>query len=260
MTPWQHVDYVTGRRESDSARQRAVEIMDKYKYSGVPLVAGATVVGAFVRTSPTSNAMYQAASPAMFVGPRCDALDVLQLLNERKRSVLVVGTAVKPRGWVTYADFTKRPVRVLLFAMISEIEHLLASLLDAAHPDESWPRYIPRAANARRSPFQILQQEQRRAEDWDVTMPLSCFATLSQLVAAACHSPALCRQLDDDPNVILRLKRVTALRNRVAHIVKPVIAGPTQIQGIASVVLDMLTWISRWPKVLNSVACTPSSQ
>lgn len=170
------------------------------------------------------------------------------------RIAVMLGNPDHPQGLVTYADFSKRPARVLLFAIVAEVESLLARAINEAHPDDSWielvESYKEAAAGHHLHPREELAQRKANAMHWDSIMPLTTFAEIGHLVGAVERSQAVIHLLGEDEKLPSRLRSLPGLRNRVAHVVKPVIAGPKQIKSVASQVDLMLEWIKRWEKRL----------
>lgn len=240
MTPWSEVDAVEGAGPTRQAQAAAGELMDRHHYSGVPLLAGGRVCGVYVRTEPRERPSFEPITPDHFVEPTLALVPLIQRMKESRKVVVGVGSAQAPEGWLTYADFSKRPFRVLLFAIVAEVEYLLAVAIDRAHPADAWVGLLPPD-----SQNQLLQQ-QGAAEQWDVTMPVTTFADIGQLIDAVGRSPEVQALLGVDDRIADRLRSLSQLRNRVAHVVRPIVSGPGRIRSVAKQVALMLGWIDSW--------------
>ncbi len=236
MTPWADVDCVEVR---DTAA--ATALMDAHRYSGVPLVCpeSGRVLGMYVRGQPGGPAVFDAVQAEHFVEPSLGLVALIRLLRDTKKFVVGVGSAESPLGWLTYADFSKRPFRVLLFAIVAEVEYLLAAAIDRAHPDDTWVHLVPESAPE-------LLRRMADAEHWDVTMPLTTFTDIGHLVSVVGQSPEVRALLNARHDIADKLRSLSQVRNRVAHVVRPVVPGPGQIASVARQIELMLGWISGW--------------
>jgi hypothetical protein len=81
-------------------------------------------------------------------------------------------------------------------------------------------------------------------------MPLTTFAELGQLVYVARHSKIVrdFLQITNESE----LRSLSDFRNRVAHVVKPIIAGPKHISSVANQVETMLAWIKSWDELVTA--------
>jgi hypothetical protein len=243
MTSWSQVSKLDAPGNSKDVKEQARQVMERYQYSGIPLVSGGRIVGVFMRHRPDSTPRFENARPTLFLDANTGLLDLLRYMRDEKRIALVLGTADAPQGWVTYADFSKRPFRVLLFAIVAEAEYLLASAFDRAYPDDSWIDLLE--PDHRES----ILTKKREAQHWDAAMPATTFADLGHLVHAVEQSRPVQKLIG--PIKMAELRPLPDLRNRVAHVVKPIVAGPTQIATVANQVDRLLGWIDDWSERLN---------
>jgi len=241
MTPWKQVAVINAEANSPEAKKRAGELMDRNFYSGVPMVCADRVRGVFLRFEPGRNVNFEGTKAEQFVKPDISLLTLIGRMRDTQRIVVGIGSAESPEGWVTYADFSKRPFRVLLFALMAEIEYLLARALDMAYPDDSWIELLPKDENR-----EELQKRQKEAQHWDVLMPLTTFANIGDLIRAMPHSPEALAMLGETAAIDTHLKSIPELRNNVDHVVRPVVRGPKQISSVANQIDLMLEWAKRW--------------
>lgn len=260
MTPWDQVACVSAEANGPEARDRAKCLMDTFYYSGVPMTWSGEVRGAYLRHEPNGVPRYEGTKPSHFVGADLGLVDLARHMRDNQLIVVGVGSAQSPLGWLTYADFSKRPFRVLLFAIVAEVECLLAHALDTAHPDDSWAALLPSNPASDRDERAELLRRQNEAKGWDVTMPLTTFADIGHLVRVIPQSPATLALLGETPDIANQLLAVADLRNRVAHVVRPVIQGPKQIGVVANQIDMLFAWINRWSSQLapnNDAGGTP---
>jgi hypothetical protein len=144
MTPWNSVHAIDAPSNSRDARERTHLLMNEHQYSGVPLVHLGRILGVYMRHNATAMPRHQAATPSLFFDPESGPLELLKHMCDTSRIAVALGSANRPVGWVTYADFSKRAFRVLLFAIIAEVELLLATAIDVAYPDDSWVTLLDR--------------------------------------------------------------------------------------------------------------------
>lgn len=252
MTPWVQVACVSAEANSRETRDRAKSLMDTYCYSGVPMTWSDEVRGAYLRHDPSGAIQFKGIKPFHFVSPDLGLVDLARHMRDKQLIVVGVGSAQSPDGWLTYADFSKRPFRVLLFAIVAEVECLLAHALDTAHPDDSWETLLPSNPSSDRDERAELLRRQNEAKSWDVTMPLTTFADIGHLVRVIPQSPATLALLGETSDIANQLLTVADLRNRVAHVVRPVIQGPKQISVMANQIEMLLGWINKWSSRLAS--------
>lgn len=254
MTPWPQVDSVTAQANSAEVRDRAKALMDQHQYSGIPVVWEGKVGGVFTRHDLSRPPRFENIRPEHFVPSDLGLIELIRHMQTHEHIVVGVGSSDEPLGWVTYADFSKRPFRVLLFAIVAEIEYLLAEALDRAHPDGSWIDSLesdPGRPNARAA----LLERREDAKHWDVSMPVTTFAEIGHLISGLKGSPQALARIGESKDVVERLQSIPELRNRVAHAVKPVVAGPSQIKTVCGHIDLLLGWIDSWTAQLSS---TPS--
>ncbi|MDD5720619.1 MAG: hypothetical protein PHQ53_13125, partial [Candidatus Krumholzibacteria bacterium] len=142
------------------------------------------------------------------------------------------------------------PFRVLLFTIVAEVEYLLATTLDRIHPDDSWIDLL-QPTEDRPDPKAELLERKRNACSWDTTMPLTTFAEIGHLIEAVAASPQAIEMLGETGTIADELKSLPDLRNRIAHVVKPVVQGPSEIAKTAKQIDLLLGWIGRWSKRLS---------
>lgn len=252
MTPWAQVESVLGQSNSADTLSKAKSLMEAHHYSGVPLLWEGQVKGIYCRHDPTRGPQFESVRPQQFVEPELGLIDLIRRMRDRQKVVVCVGTQTAPLGWLTYADFSKRPFRVLLFVIVAEVEFLLAEALDRAHSDDSWIDLLPNPGDSSDDARRELQCRKNQAAQWDVTMPLTTFAEIGHLIAAAGGSSLVRAMLDEEDGLGDSLKSLPDLRNRVAHVVKPVVAGPAAIKSVAGQIDQMLAWIKKWSERLES--------
>jgi CBS domain-containing protein len=239
MTPWEQVDCVPAEATSEEAEVQAMDLMDRHHYSGVPMVWGKNVRGVFLRHDPAGRVSFERIKPEHFIESDIGLVTLIRRMRDTQRTVVGVGSPESPVGWVTYADFSKRPFRVLLFALMAEIEYLLALALDMAHPDDSWIDLLPDKT------VEFLQRRED-AKHWDVVMPMTTFAEIGDLILAVPASRKALALLGETESIARRLKSIPDLRNRVDHVVRPVVRGPKLISSVANQIDQMLAWAERW--------------
>lgn len=251
MTPWRDVERVTGAHSRET-KQRATAMMDAGRYSSVPLIdcagAGGAVRGRYIRWTPEGSIAFEHSQPHHFVAGATDAFSLLARMAEHKQIAMTVGDAQKPVGWITFADFSKRPFRLLAFVIVSEAEYLLARAIDQLHPKDGWLEF---AGALPKDEVADLLKRRDEAREWDALMPLTTFADIGQLARVASASPKVCARLgliEGDGN---RLRLIADMRNRVAHTVRPVVAGPGAIQTTAAHVRLLRELIERWSAAIG---------
>lgn len=252
LVPWDVVQCASAERNGSEPAKHAASLMDAHNFSGVPLTWQGEVRGVYVRHQRQGRPQFEGIRPQHFVRSDISMLNMLRHMRESRCIVLGIGTAAAPEGWLTYADFSKRPFRVLLFAIVAEVEMLMAHALDLAHPDDSWVDLIPADPKGERDYRAEVLGRQKEAKGWDVAMPLTTFADISHLTRAIPESPAALRLLGEDKGIAGKLKDLSGLRNRVAHVVKPVVAGPKEIATVADQIDTLLGWIERWPAAMRA--------
>ena len=250
MTPWSDVQSVEAPGNGAEGKAKAFALMEEHQYSAIPVVWSGSVVGVYIRHEPIKPPRYEGIRIEHFINADLGLLDLIRGMRDTQKIAVGVGHAESPKGWLTYADFSKRPFRVLLFAVMAEVEYLLAQALDLAHPDDSWIELLARRSHDGRDERAELLRRKQEAEHWDVTMPVTTFAEIGHLIDAIGASEKVLSMLGEAPEVAKRLRSIPDLRNRVAHVVKPVVAGPKQIAAVASQIDLMLEWIDRWSKRL----------
>jgi CBS domain-containing protein len=248
MTPWHDVEYISAEGNSAQARAAAQELMFSKQYSAVPVMWEDRVVGVYFAHDPGRTPRYENLRDDHFVPNAQPLFQLIERMAASDRVAVGVGTPERPVGWVTYADFSKRPFRVLLFTLLAEIEFLMAHALDVAHPDGSWVDYLPVAAEGERDHQAELLRRQQEALHWDVTMPLTTFAEIGHLIHGLAGSTTARRLLGLTPEDVSRLRDIPELRNRVSHVVKPIVAGPKQIKITASRIQCLLNWAESWSR------------
>ncbi len=251
MTPWKEVQGVRGANGRE-VKEQATELMNTHQYSCVPLTKNNTVEGLYLRFNLEDQPEYKGAEPSHFYRSDRDVISLLRHMRDEERIAIVVGDAENPEGLVTYADFSKRPARVILFAVVAEVEYLLARAIDRVHPDDGWLELIEETDKHGRNPREELAQRKASAKQWDSIMPLTTFAEIGHLVGVVERSQDVVRLLGEDDKLPSRLRSLPDLRNSVAHVVRPVIAGPKRIKTVANQVDLMFQWIERWEKRLAS--------
>jgi hypothetical protein len=243
MTPWSDVACVTGVHGRET-KASAKQLMDAGRYSSVPLVGDdGAVRGKYLRWTPEGSIAFENAQPHHFIAAEASGLNLLARMAEHNQIAMCVGTADDAHGWITFADFSKRPFRLLLFAIVSEVEYLLARAIDEHHPQDGWLELAGALPPGEQSD---LKKRREEAREWDALMPLTTFADIGHLVRVACASPAVCERLGLTPGNSDRLRMIADLRNRVAHTVRPVVAGPGAIQTTAGHVRLLRELIDRW--------------
>lgn len=256
MTPWPAVDYVVAERNDPINKAEACKLMDKHQYSAVPVVWESCVIGVYLRHKPGGAPNFEGIRPGHFVDAKVGLLELIQRMRDTQKIAVGVGSAESPVGWLTYADFSKRPFRVLLFTLMAEIEYLLAYTLDIVHPDGSWLELLNRGNSEAKDDQAELRKRQKEAEHWDVTMPLTTFAEIGHLIhAIPASEQALCL-LGETSAIAKQLRSIPDLRNRVAHVVRPVVAGPKQISSVTKQINLMLEWTQRWSDNLSTSPIT----
>lgn len=246
MTPWSAVERVVGEHCRET-KEQATRQMDAGRYSSVPLTDEAGVLrGRYIRWSPAGSVAFEHAQPHHLAPPAADAFSLLARMAEHNQIAMCVGdaqSAAAPLGWITFADFSKRPFRLLMFAIVSEVEYLLARAIDERHPGDKWLEIADALPAAERDDL-IARRE--AARDWDAIMPLTTFADIGHLVRVAYASPAVRERLGLVEGESDRMRALSDLRNRVAHTVRPVVAGPGAIQTMAATVRMLRELIARW--------------
>lgn len=238
MTSWESVNCINAPKDSPEIRDQASALMREHHYSVVPLVSGGKVIGVYKRYAPGKPVNYRGICSSFFLDDTVSMLAMLRHMRDEDRIAVIIGQPDAPQGWVTYADFSQRPFRVLLFAIVAEAEHLLACAFDEAYPNDSWVNSLE--ASYRDA---ILKRKEEAAH-WDAVMPVTTFADLGNLVHAVEDSQKVQELIGPlDTN---RLRMLSDLRNRVVHVVKPVIPGPKRIKNVADDVDQLLAWIDEW--------------
>ena len=110
---------------------------------------------------------------------------------------------------------------------------------------DGWLGFLEKA-NDPDHPADELRERKSHASGFDTTMPLSTFATIGHLISVVKHSPKVRKLLGETDRVAKQLQSLPHLRNRVAHAVKPIVAGPLHIKTVAREVELMFEWIDRW--------------
>lgn len=246
MTPWDQVRCVDGQEDGPPAQGMARSLMEANEFSAVPLVTDRRVYGMYRRDDPRGAIVFEDAHPEQFFTADNDVISLLFEMKERSRFAALLGAESDPIGLVTYADFSKRPARVILFALVSEVEYFLARAIDEVYPDDTWVDLIEPLDDEERHPRDVLLERKRVAKSWDTTMPLTSFAEVGHLARVVEGSNAVRELLSEDDRFPRRLKSLPDLRNRVAHAVKPIVAGPRLVKSVAGQVALMLKWIERW--------------
>lgn len=246
MTPWAHVASITASGNGPESKAAALALMNAHHYSGVPVVWDGVVRGMYLRHAPDAGAQYEGIKPSHFVSPDISLIGLIRHMRDAGRIAVGVGTPEAPLGWLTYADFSKRPFRVLLFAVVAEVECLLAHALDTAYPDDSWVDLITIDPVSPRNTADELRKRQSEAMGYDVTMPITTFADIGHLVRGLPQASAALALLGETSEIAPSLLAVSDLRNRVAHVVRPVIPGPKQIGPVANQLDQLLGWIDAW--------------
>lgn len=243
MTPWSDVERVVGEHGRET-KEHATRVMDAGRYSTVPLTDDAGHLrGRYIRWTPEGSIAFEHAQAHHFAPAGADAFSLLARMAEHNQMAICVGDVSGPLGWITFADFSKRPFRLLLFAIVSEVEYLLARAIDEQHPHDGWLELASALPAHERQELGVRREE---ARDWDALMPLTTFADIGHLVRVAYASPAVRERLDLAAGESDRLRAISDLRNRVAHTVRPVVAGPGAIQTLAATVRMLRELIARW--------------
>jgi hypothetical protein len=246
MTPWTMVDFVEAESVDKAVKFRAKDLMDRNHYSGVPLLWIGEYRGMFVRNNPSGTPRFERPKADHFVERTLGLIELIRQLRDTQRVVVGVGTPLRPSGWLTYADLSKRPFRVLLFALVAEVEYLLAEVIDRVFPDDDWPKVLLADDGFSRESVGELLVRRVEAAHWDVVMPLTTFAEIGHLAGVVGASRQVQAFLGVNETVKNQLKSLSELRNRVAHVVRPIVAGPSQISGVANQIDLMLGWIDTW--------------
>jgi hypothetical protein len=89
------------------------------------------------------------------------------------------------------------------------------------------------------------------AKSWDTTMPLTTFAEIRHLIEAVGASSKAIDRLGENGEIADKLKSLPDLRNRVAHVVKPIVAGPAKIKSVANQIDLLLGWVDCWSTPLG---------
>ena len=250
MTPWDKVKSVEAIKVNRTIRTQAKRLMHSHHFSAVPLVWKNELTGVFIRNRPTHGPRYERVNENHFEPPKIGLIPLIRDMGATKRFVVAIGTATSPVGWLTYADFSKRPFRVLIFSIISEVEYLLAAAINRIYPKDEWIKLFTPGADFRVKSIDELRKRQHAAQHWDVTMPLTTFAEIGHLAAVAGMSTDVRKLLGESENLNDQLKSFSELRNRVAHVVRSVVAGPSGISGVANQIDLMLGWTDRWSSKL----------
>jgi hypothetical protein len=259
MTPWPDVDFVTGERNRPEHKARACALMDRREYSAVPLVGSGGIVGVYLRHNLRQTPRFESVRPEHFVAAETDLLELIRRMRDTEKIAVGIGSAESPLGWLTYADFSKRPFRVLVFALMAEVEYLLAHALDLAYPDGSWLDLLDRGDREAKDERAELLKRQEEAEHWDVMMPVTTFAEMGHLIHAIAASKQALSLLGETTAVARQFRSIPELRNRVAHVVRPVVAGPKQISSVANRIDRMLEWTERWSTNLSAALAGKST-
>ena len=226
--------------------------MNRHQYSAVPVVWSSCVIGVYLRHDPGRTPNFEGIRPKHFVDAKLGLLELIRRMRDTQKIAVGIGSSESPVGWLTYADFSKRPFRVLLFALMAEIEYLLAHALDLAHPDGSWLDLLNRGDGEARDDRKELLKRQQEAKHWDATMPVTTFAEIGHLIHAIPASEQALSLLGETSEVANQFMSIPDLRNRVAHVVRPVVAGPKQISSVAKQIDQMLEWTQRWSDNLSA--------
>jgi hypothetical protein len=253
MTPWSQVQKVQAESNGRETKARARALMDQNQFSAIPMVWSDRVIGVYARRDPMRDPGYEALRPEHFVESNIALIDLIHHMRDCDKVVVGVGSADRPAGWLTYADLSKRPFRVLLFAIMAEVEYLVARSLDVAYPDDSWIELLG-GDDSVRNDQASLRRSKEDALHWDVKMPMTTFANIGQLTHALAASSRALAILGESDQIADSLRSISELRNRVAHAVKPVVDGPGQIKGVADQIDLMLRWITSWTASLAAAA------
>jgi hypothetical protein len=254
MTPWAQVASITAPGNGPESKATALKLMNAHHYSGVPVVWEGAVCGMYLRHAPDSSAQYEGIRPNHFVAADLSLIRLIRHMRDAGRIAVGVGTPESPLGWLTYADFSKRPFRVLLFAVVAEVECLLAHALDTAYPDDSWVDLIPVDPVSQRNTADELRKRQSEAQGYDVTMPITTFADIGHLVRGLPQATAALALLGESADIASSLLAISDLRNRVAHVVRPVVPGPKHIGPVANQLDLLLGWIDTWSARMSATA------
>lgn len=252
MTRWESV--ITVNRQGDRGQEKASAqaLMDENSFSSLPVVEHGELHGFYLRHKPHGKIEYENAKADHFFPSEDDVISLLRHMRDNTRFAVLLGDRNNPRGLVTYADFSKRPARVILFAVVAEVEYLLARAIEMVYPDDGWLELVEETDEHGRKPREELAQRKANAKHWDSIMPLTTFAEIGHLVVVVERSQDVVRLLGEDDTLPRRLRSLPDLRNSVAHAVRPVIAGPKRIKSVANQVDLMFQWIDRWEKRLAS--------
>lgn len=252
MTRWESV--ITVDRQGDRAQEKASAqaLMDENSFSSLPAVEHGELHGFYLRHKPHGKIEYENAKADHFFPCEDDVISLLRHMRDNSRFAVLLGDQNNPRGLVTYADFSKRPARVILFAIVAEVEYLLARAIDKLYPDDKWLDLLSNMNGVAKRTHKAIAKRKTEADRWDAIMPATTFADIGHLISVVKHLEGIERLLGEDRGLPGRLCELPRLRNRVAHVVKPVIAGPKRIKSVTDQVDLMLQWIDRWETRLAS--------
>lgn len=148
--------------------------------------------------------------PNKLVSANSRVVDVLvKILNERFYFVLTISDIA---GLVTYADFDKRPVRVLLYLLFSELETGLLSLMRTQNRDPSY--WLSKLETTSEGRCGIVKRHHKRRKSQNVGLDeLDCFSLIDIFLAVRADSKFLSSlgdSLDD-------YEELNDLRDQVSH-------------------------------------------
>ncbi len=199
----------------DSTVEETLATMRKDDYDQMPVTEGAEIVG-YVLRDDLKKAHGESVKP--FTRPvslenlrSCNTtiVTVLSRIVQDRFFFVLYGSEIV--GLVTYADFDKRPVRVLLYLLFSNMESSLLRLMKEYDADVShWLQHLN--ANQRR---EVKGWHKRRKEEGMELDELDCFS-LSHAFTAVIKEPKLLDEIGDQHR-LGDFEGLVDLRNKVSH-------------------------------------------
>jgi hypothetical protein len=130
-------DVVCAPAEADAATWLANSNSD---FDQFPVKHGDATVGILLRQSGhTGKTIREAMQPlreGVIVSADMPIADLIPQLRESHYRLILRGGCID--GLVTQSDLLKLPVRIVLFALITHLEQIMADLISVRWPDESW--------------------------------------------------------------------------------------------------------------------------
>jgi CBS domain-containing protein len=173
--------------------------------------------------------------------------EVLERLS-KNRSVLVasegVGSAPRIVGFLTCSDLNKHHFRHVMYSPLAKLEEVLASMIEETCPvkGDEWPWLAHLDEDAQARLLGGWELARRKGVDLSPTAG----ATLTQLLQVVVKVEGLRNRLNVSYGSAREIARgISVLRNGVMHPVRPMVAGPWDVQRVRRALLAALEWTDR---------------